>query len=51
MSRERKILFPLCIFLACLPAGVIRPTGEELAGLGVFLAGFAGLYWVLMRGW
>lgn len=47
-SREVKILLPLMAFLVLLAIGAIEPTGAELAGLGVFLAGFAALYRVMM---
>lgn len=47
-SREVKILLPLIAFLVLLAIGAIEPTGAELAGLGVFLAGFAALYRVMM---
>ena len=48
-SREVKMLLALGAFLVLLLIGVIQPTGAELAGLGVFLAGFAALYRVMMR--
>ncbi|MUG90150.1 hypothetical protein [Bombella sp. ESL0385] len=37
-------------FLVLLLFGVIQPTGAELAGLGVFMAGFVALYRVMMGG-
>lgn len=47
-SREVKILISLGAFFFLLAIGAIKPTGAELAGLGVFLAGFAVLYRALM---
>ena len=49
-SREAKILTVLCAFLIAMLAGLVKPTGAELAGLGVFLAGFTVLYRALMKG-
>lgn len=50
MSREKKMLMPLCVFLASMLLGVVEPTGEELAGLGVFLIGYTALYRAMMGG-
>lgn len=49
-SREVKMIFALGTFLVLLLLGIIQPTGVKLAGLGVFLAGFALLYRAMMEG-
>lgn len=48
MSREKKMLMPLCVLLMFMLTGLVKPTGEELAGLGVFLIGYTALYRAVM---
>lgn len=48
-SREVKILISLGAFFFLLAIGAIKPTGAELAGLGVFLVGFTALYRAMME--
>lgn len=50
MPATAKLLLGLAVFLVLLARGSIKLTGAELAGLGVFLAGFAALYRVMEGG-
>ena len=48
MPATAKLLLGLMAFFALWTTGAIKLTGAELAGLGVFMAGFAALYRVMM---